>query len=181
MSQSDLRPLFGNGPPPAGSFTKGRVWYDTSTDPFTPYVFSATEGWVKFGASSLQKSVVDLTADQLNHLNSAPAVLVPAPGAGKFISLLKVTTDYKFNTTDPQRGGQIYYLPDVGNTALTVNIFYIYGASTIDTEPALQNGNGIARASVENQPVVLWVGPDDGRAGDSTMRVTTYYTVEDLL
>jgi hypothetical protein len=133
-----------------------------------------------------QSITVALTANQLNHLLSAPPEILPSPGPRKFNVVMSVAISYTF-------GGVAFVFPgsvdlqytDRFGPGLGMDIktgISGQGSSQIiyDT-PDANNGNVITDTiNVENSPIVMAAsGGDAAPPGNGSAKVTlTYLTLD---
>lgn len=181
---------FGNGAPVANA-PQGTIYFDTSATPYVGYVFD-NGAWISFAASGgggtvIQKATVNLTANQLNHLFSAPVILVPAPGAGKMLLWIGGLCDYTFVSADgvaPGAGATLNYGGPTGPKA--DNSFGVYdtpfagfGASTFEVAftQDTQINSVIGETPFSNQALFLTTSADASVPTDGSAAMTAYYFV----
>jgi hypothetical protein len=136
------------------------------------------------GGGLVSTGAIPLSAADITTLFSAPVTIIPAPGAGKAISLISGLVLYKFNSVafdGPLHAGLNYSsLPNPQSDALIVlNDVFKQTASTFsaglqaqETEPYYPTAN------IENAAIVL-AGNADAMVGDGTaVVICTYYIVD---
>lgn len=121
-------------------------------------------------------TAIDLTADQLNHLFSAPVELIAAPGANK-ITICEFVLDYRFGSVEfTPDSAKVYIGPSqqVGN--VTIN-----GTNDYTSSGSSHGGVSGIRSDLVNQPVMLAdLFADSTTPGDGTALVIIEYSIMDL-
>ena len=133
----------------------------------------------------LSKTVTTLTAAQVLALNTVPVILVPAPGAGKYIQPVTVLLEYKHVTTPYHIVGSDAGA-NISNPANQVPWFFdptawtgVIDQAASQLSPAVNASSGAALAlsDVVNQPLQV-VSNNLLTTGDGTLTYTVYYTIE---
>ena len=184
-------PAFGNGPPTVPA-TFGRVWYDMSTTPWTPYV--ARNGvWTQSGQGGSAGGVVTsgsakiaLTNAQLTHLHSAPVQLVAAPGAGKILVPTMIIGDLTFGTAAfAAATPNIFWGTNAGTSAIgsqaALQAWLRAGANEGLIDDAVASGAiQAALANFANLRLILGDAGADDATGDSTAELILTYNIVTL-
>jgi hypothetical protein len=130
----------------------------------------------------LSRVRVALSSAQLLALFTSPVTIVPAPGAGKRISVLAVSYTYNFVTTGynltGDLGPRLYFGGPGGHQADTgTGTMFTLSSSLVNAAngATFTVSNGTAIADVENQSLVITNDTGDMTAGDGTGSVTVLY------
>lgn len=128
--------------------------------------------------STTKKIKYSLTASQINNLGTTPIDIIPAPGVGKIIEVVRAYA--KLNWGSVAFNANYMYL---GNTIITDeannSIYSEFLASTADKIKQISNYNSINSITVENAPLKL-LGTDSVAVGDSTVDIYVTYTITTL-
>lgn len=135
----------------------------------THYVQTCSPG----ASGAVQETCASLTADEINHLSSAPVTLIPAPGADYFINPIVEVDQYVPGTAsfgfgpngDPGTGyGNLPEATGISTTLFTLlNAHFTY-ASTITQQ--IVNGQTTSlygpgdQPGIQNEPVLIDTGVD---------------------
>jgi len=119
---------------------------------------------------------VDLTADEIKALSSAPKELIAAPGAGKVIDLVSVIAFLDF-VTPAYDTSTVTPLITVGGTMATLTSAWV--KSTEDTVAKPLCPAGVIVPTV-NTACMLSVATTDYATGNSTMRISLAYRIIQL-
>lgn len=125
-----------------------------------------------------QKQRVTLTSAQILALFTTPITLIPAQGAGTYISIDEVVGILKFGTIayTGANAGIVSYTNGAGAAATTAPAAaWINSASTTGVKLT-----GTAVTPVVNSPVVISVGTANPGAGDGTITLDISYRVVSL-
>lgn len=124
----------------------------------------------------IERVEVTLTSAQIKALFTTPVVLVPAPGAGRYIQILSITGKLKYGTV-AYTGANAVELryTDGSGTKVTGDLAAAWlnaTANRVDTAIATAQTNITA-----NAPVVVAVPTANPGAGDSTVQFDVLYRV----
>lgn len=128
----------------------------------------------------MQQRTITLTSAQILALNATPIEIVPAPGAGIYLTPVAVSSVLHFGSVGYANGSQVNcYVGALGNgnfikaaTAAHINS----GANDIEQligDPL--TGTPDAQANIENQNLRLEAAGAAFITGDGTLTVTVYY------
>lgn len=115
---------------------------------------------------------IDVTQSDLLSIVSTPKVLLDAPWAGKILLIKQRVMNWDDGTT-PYTYAWFMFIQMWGNTLFNLSN-PLTGASVIKT------AGGQAANLTENTQVVLTGSSTDPTAGDGTMKIKLFYTIEDL-
>jgi hypothetical protein len=112
-------------------------------------------------SACVQQAVLDLTANQIAHLNSVPLEIVPAPGSGKALLYLNSTGQIK-NSSIPFIVNSNVYIHYTGDdTNLSTDSFYVGGPDSLFSMAVNIGTINVPRVNSENKGLSLVVGADD--------------------
>jgi len=123
---------------------------------------------------------IPLTSSQVKNANSVPTELIPAPGAGKIINIIRSSYVYTYGTTTyivslppyiAYKTAFSYLSVAVLNSLAVANSTYV----NIAANPSIQ----LSVSAIENTPI-YYQGPVDPLVGDGTLKITIVYTIIDL-
>lgn len=137
--------------------------------------------------SPVQSATVDLSQSDILNLGTTPVTLVPAPGIGKYISVVQTTLYYKANTAPYTANTAIAVLNGnfilLSNSLLGNTSDYIAIAPGATSNQISSNSQfGYPASAFVNQTV--YVSAPNGinpAGGNGTMRVRVLYTIENVL
>ncbi len=131
-------------------------------------------------AMEIQEFRVTFKTARLKALNTSPAVIISAPGVGKFTHIHSAVAMYEFGTI-AYSVGQVVDLYYGGPTGQRTGIFGSILSGVVDTiwqgTPAF---SGIDTVMIENQPLVLTTNGPDPISGDGIITLIVFYTIETL-
>lgn len=152
----------------------------------TPGTANKFAGWDGNGdpveLDGLLKIVVEIPAAEFRTIGSIPVELIPSPGAGKYINIISATISNDAGTTGY----------DFTDTVIIKNSGSLSGDSFGQVETAINiNGAWIRKfqwsntsgftAPVANQSqVISTLDGSDATTGDRDVKVTVYYTIDDV-
>lgn len=122
-----------------------------------------------------------LTATELLNLYANPITLLPSPGPGKRYCVFAIFTHYTFVTTPyTMNGNSRIYWPNTPNKQIVIYIPDILQETVNTTLATPMQESAIPNTDIVNQPLTLRInGPNELTAGDGTLLVVIYYTIED--
>lgn len=123
-------------------------------------------------ASGVFTVKIHLLPAQINQLNTTPATLVPAQGAGKIVVPLSITENLVYGGTAYTTHTTLNY--KIGTAIATIDASVLPAtASSIYVVPVSQNYNG----ALANQPLTLTVSAGNPAAGNSPLDIYITYLV----
>ena len=132
----------------------------------------------------LQTTTVTLSSAQLLALNTAPAVLLAPPGAGKYNLIMAASFELIFGTTEyTPAGDESVFFGSVtgtinGNLLPAFQDAFASGSSNVTF--TTRNSASAATPTLENQALVLGSPSANATGGDGTMSITLYYVTVTL-
>jgi hypothetical protein len=167
---------------PGGSLYSARQDFNLLTDNRT-YTYpnkSGTVAMLSDVGAGVSAVTIPLSSAQIRSANTAPTELIPAPGVGKIINVVRLSYVYTFGTTtysvqSPPIVGYktaFSYLSVAVLNALSVNVStYVNTAAN----PSLLYSVG----DIENAPIYYRAG-SDLFIGNGTLKITIVYSIIDL-
>lgn len=126
----------------------------------------------------------DITAAQINALNSEPQTLVPAPGAGKVLHFDSAIIAFDWGTVvftkESASSLGIYYTDGSGQRVSETRSFtgFLDGESDIITIfPSINIASGGSGSAAANAPLVLAFGGGDPSGGDGVFHIRIHYRI----
>lgn len=137
--------------------TSNALYYDTTTKEVT---YGAAGGGG--GSGDVYSATYTLTRAELLALHTTPVTVIPAPGAGKVITVIGLSYKYTYDTS-PLTGGQVLILNYAGVAAgsatyilsggITVSGLTSSSYTKVNIDNASVNGKLMTAAQATNQPV----------------------------
>lgn len=124
---------------------------------------------------------ISISSAEFLALNSSPKTLIPAPGSGKFIQIISISSSLDYNTTAYATNVSVFFRYGSGGPAINDASWNI--AQTADEYfrfSLLSDETGTAISSFVNQPIVAEANTGDPTTGDGTGKVYIIYKVIDL-
>jgi hypothetical protein len=138
-----------------------------------------------FAKPTLQRKVTIAGGAILRAIGGTPQTIIAAPGASKYLNIIKVTVSYKYGTTAYDFGAGAYPLFRVGtgNRAAWTAVSQINSGSdyniVLDDAATLHTVGGF----VSPTNTALTLTTDNGgnaTTGDGDWDIVVYYTIEDV-
>lgn len=130
------------------------------------------------GNSKIYQTKVTLTAAQIKALNSTPVTLVPAPGAGKVVSIVEINGYLNYGTTQYTGNNNVELRYTDGSGAkVTGDLAYAW---LLGAASAAVKAVAAAVTPVVNAAVVAAVPSANPTAGDSTVTLEIFYRIVTL-
>lgn len=139
--------------------------------------------------SPVQVATVDLSQAQILNLFSSPAILVPAPGIGKYISVIHTTLYYNHVSAPYATNVTLYVYNGTSNIVLNAGAILSYDQDVIFSTPG-STGDAVGTytvsaqlaSSILNQPVIIKPSTSGNpTGGNGTIRARVLYTIENAL
>lgn len=179
-------PVAGGAPEYLAPSANGVLAYTASgpswiAAPSTSQVLGEVAGVPTFVDPPIFTKSKDLTAAQLQTLNTVPVEIVAAPGAGFVIVPISWTFEQAIGLTDFGAAPDIFLQWGTVTTRVVVAITLNNGVSA--TRFFMANAASAAQsiANTSNKPLNISSSADTPSAGSGTFRVTVKYYVTDML
>jgi hypothetical protein len=138
------------------------------------------------GASaSIQDTTVTVGSAELLDLFNTPKTLLPAPGAGMYISLISMDFVYFYNSVAYANTGnllQLYYINPLGTpiSSVMANGFLNQTANKISQTLVLGNISNVNLADITDAPVILYYSSSNLTNGNGTLKIFITYKINTL-
>jgi len=135
------------------------------------------------GTQTVINQKVSLTSANILTLNSAPFIILPAPGAGFYLDVLRVYYKFNFVTVEYNTNVSIQMLAGNGGTvAVTANTSVLGNVDSKIIRPT-QSIDAAFSSNVsdyENTPVFLFASSGNPVGGDCTLDVYVSYIIQTI-
>jgi hypothetical protein len=158
-----------NGDWIATDIYEGELYMDTDTGA----VYTRNAGQISLSGEAVLYAQVDISAAELKDLLANPVLLVPNPGAGKYIKKISRALEFTYNTVQYTGPGGTYlvdsdedYWTDLkANTGDRVTTDFYVEDNSVKVNQAL---------------TLTQFATSDYSAGDGEVRIKLWYTIESL-
>ncbi len=132
--------------------------------------------------SGIGQVTIDVSASQILSLHTTPVLLIPSPGAGKYLAPIQVEYIYTFVTTAYTRvSSAAMILAYNGTTASGINIIGTIMTQSNNALATSSNGtglfNGVNQNLVIDKGLYLALNSGSFTLGDGTLKVKVLYHV----
>lgn len=130
---------------------------------------------------AIQRESIDISSAEFLSLNSSPKTLIAAPGSGKFIQIISISSSLDYNTTAYATNIAVFFRYGSGGPAINSASWNI--AQTADKYfrfSLVSDETGTAVSSFTNQAIVAEANTGDPTDGDGTGKVYISYRIIDL-
>jgi hypothetical protein len=128
--------------------------------------------------TNFEELIVDISSNEIRTASSSAVLIIPAPGAGKYIELISVFQKYSFSTL-PYKGAGVTNLRYV-DEAFDI-AFYIGGNLDTSTGDYFIRGQHYDNESISINKGIEWFTQGDSVDGLGTIRLRVTYRILDEL
>lgn len=128
--------------------------------------------------ANFEELIVDISSNEIRTANSAPILIIPAPGAGKYIEVISAFQKYNFSTLPYKNAGNtsLRYVDKASDFA-----FYIGGDLEAATGDYFIRGQHYDNETVSINKGIEWFTFGDSVDGLGTIRLRVTYRILDEL